>query len=57
MAKKNPNNYCEFVADLSLTNVHRVYHDTQYGFPILNDNEFNNDEHLYNVNNDICNCL
>ena len=39
MAKKNPNNYCEFVADLNLTNVHRVYHDTQYGFPINNDNE------------------
>ena len=39
MAKKNPNNYCEFVADLDSTNVHKIYHDTQYGFPIGNDNE------------------
>ena len=39
MAKKNPNNYCEFVAELEPSNVHRVYHDTQYGFPINNDNE------------------
>lgn len=31
--------YCEAVGRLDLTNVHRIYHDTQYGFPIQDDNE------------------
>jgi len=31
--------YCETVKDLDANNVHRIYHDTQYGFPIENDNE------------------
>ena len=34
-----PNTYCEFVANVEDDNVHRVYHDTQYGFPIESDNE------------------
>jgi len=34
-----PNTYCEFVATLKDDNVHRVYHDTQYGFPIESDND------------------
>jgi len=29
--------YCEYVAKLPLDNVHRVYHDTAYGFPIQDD--------------------
>ena len=31
--------YCEYVADLPSDDLHRKYHDTQYGFPIHNDNE------------------
>lgn len=31
--------YCEFVRDLPPGNVHRQYHDTQYGFPLTDDNE------------------
>ncbi len=31
--------YCEFVSTLDKNNVHRVYHDNFYGFPIKNDNE------------------
>ena len=31
--------YCETVRDLELSNLHRIYHDTQYGFPIESDNE------------------
>jgi DNA-3-methyladenine glycosylase I len=34
-----PQSYCEFVADLPSDNVHRIYHDTQYGFLINTDNE------------------
>ena len=34
-----PITYCEFVATVEDDNVHRVYHDTQYGFPIESDNE------------------
>ena len=34
-----PNTYCEFVVTVEDDNVHRVYHDTQYGFPIESDNE------------------
>ena len=31
--------YCRYVADLDTANVHRIYHDTAYGFPITDDNE------------------
>lgn len=31
--------YCEAVAMLDKDNIHRIYHDTAYGFPILDDNE------------------
>lgn len=31
-------NYCNFVATLPKENVHRKYHDHEYGFPILADN-------------------
>ena len=30
--------YCRYVADLPKDNVHRIYHDTEYGFPIEDDN-------------------
>lgn len=33
------NTYCDYVKNLEEGNVHQVYHDTQYGFPIDNDNE------------------
>ncbi len=36
---EKPKSYCEFVGQLEETNVHRIYHDTQYGFPIDSDNE------------------
>ena len=36
---EKPSSYCEYVATLPEDNVHRVYHDTEYGFPILSDNE------------------
>ncbi len=35
----NPSSYCEAVASMDKNNVHRVYHDTAYGFPIENDDE------------------
>jgi DNA-3-methyladenine glycosylase I len=31
--------YCEFTKELDASNHHRIYHDTMYGFPILDDNE------------------
>lgn len=31
--------YCHAVKNLEETNVHRIYHDTAYGFPIHDDNE------------------
>jgi DNA-3-methyladenine glycosylase I len=31
--------YCNYVSNLERENVHRIYHDTQYGFPIESDNE------------------
>ena len=34
-----PKTYCGFVADLPVDNMHRIYHDTAYGFPIEDDNE------------------
>ncbi len=38
MAEK-PLSYCDYVRNLEENNVHRIYHDTQYGFPIESDNE------------------
>ena len=31
--------YCDYVAKLSDDNVHKQYHDHEYGFPLQNDNE------------------
>ena len=39
MAKEKPSSYCEFVATLEKNHVDRVYHDTQYGFPVRTDHE------------------
>ena len=36
---EKPSSYCEYVKNLSDDNIHRVYHDTQYGFKIDSDNE------------------
>ena len=36
---EKPKSYCEFVQSLPEGNVNRIYHDTQYGFPITSDNE------------------
>lgn len=33
------NTYCDYVKNLEEGNVHQVYHDTQYGFPINSDDE------------------
>lgn len=33
------NTYCDYVKNLEEGNVHQVYHDTQYGFPIDSDDE------------------
>ena len=33
------NSYCEYASKLDKSNPHRIYHDTQYGFPVKNDNE------------------
>ncbi len=39
MSLIKPNSYCEFVATLESDNIHKIYHDTQYGFSIESDNE------------------
>ena len=31
--------YCKHVKNLDADNLHSIYHDTQYGFPINSDNE------------------
>ncbi len=31
--------YCDYVANLDKDNVHKIYHDTAYGFPIKDDDE------------------
>ena len=36
---EKPSSYCEYVKNLPKDNIHRVYHDTQYGFKIDSDNE------------------
>ena len=35
---ESPNSYCQYTASLPTDNVHRIYHDTEYGFPIHDDN-------------------
>lgn len=35
----NPNSYCAYALKQPIEDVHRKYHDTQYGFPIYDDNE------------------
>lgn len=39
MTQELPKSYCVFVDTLEDDNVHRIYHDTEYGFPIESDNE------------------
>ncbi|MEP6467242.1 MAG: DNA-3-methyladenine glycosylase I [Parafilimonas sp.] len=34
-----PSSYCEAVATMDKDNLHRIYHDTAYGFPIDSDDE------------------
>ncbi|MDX2130064.1 MAG: DNA-3-methyladenine glycosylase I [Chloroherpetonaceae bacterium] len=34
-----PKSYCDYVQTLPPESLHRIYHDTQYGFPIESDNE------------------
>jgi DNA-3-methyladenine glycosylase I len=36
---EQPRSYCDAVMYLDKKNVHRIYHDTAYGFPIEDDNE------------------
>jgi DNA-3-methyladenine glycosylase I len=36
---EKPKSYCEAVEHLEPTNVHKIYHDKAYGFPIEDDNE------------------
>ena len=36
---EKPNSYCEYVETLEESNIHRLYHDTQYGFQIDSDDE------------------
>ena len=36
---EKPKSYCDVVAHFDSNNVHRIYHDAAYGFPINDDNE------------------
>lgn len=36
---EKPLSYCEVVMNLDANNVHRIYHDTAYGFPLSTDDE------------------
>lgn len=36
---EKPKSYCEAIIAMEITNVHRIYHDQFYGFPIDDDNE------------------
>ena len=40
MFHQNLESYCEYVSNLEKNNIHRIYHDNQYGFPIKNDNAY-----------------
>lgn len=35
----DPKSYCAFVQDLPEDHLHRVYHDSQYGFPLVSDDD------------------
>lgn len=37
---QKPSSYCEAVTFMDKNNIHRIYHDNYYGFPIEGDNEF-----------------
>lgn len=39
MAKQGTISYCEYVSILDKNNIHKIYHDNEYGFPIQDDNE------------------
>ena len=39
MAKEAPKSYCDYVFNLDKKNIHKIYHDEQYGFKIDDDNE------------------
>jgi DNA-3-methyladenine glycosylase I len=39
MTEKEPKSYCEYIEELDESDVHRMYHDNQYGFPLDSDNE------------------
>ena len=34
-----PSSYCDVVSTMDKNNLHKIYHDTAYGFPIDNDDE------------------
>ncbi len=36
---QKPKTYCRAVADMKPDNIHRIYHDTAYGFPLESDDE------------------
>lgn len=36
---EKPSSYCEYANSLPADNLHSIYHDTQYGFPIDSDDE------------------
>jgi DNA-3-methyladenine glycosylase I len=36
---QKPSSYCEAILSMDKDNVHRIYHDNFYGFPIEDDNE------------------
>ena len=36
---EKPTTYCEYVRKLPKDDLNRMYHDTEYGFPLTNDNE------------------
>ncbi len=38
-SKESLHSYCKYASKLEKSNLHRIYHDTQYGFPVNNDNE------------------
>jgi DNA-3-methyladenine glycosylase I len=39
MDNKPVKTYCDYITTLDGNNVHKVYHDNEYGFPIESDNE------------------
>jgi len=39
MVNISQNFYCDYTSKLEKNNLHRIYHDTQYGFLVKDDNE------------------